>query len=341
MTLRLDVLRQDLRQAVRVLRRSPGLAAASIAFIAAGIGANATIFTLFDALLLRPLPVADRDRVVAVFTSDYSGPRYGTSSYADYLEFRQGAPALAGLAAYGPTPLALSADGGPGAQSRSNGPVERVLCDLVTDNYFDVVGLRPVLGRGFLAGEDRPGAVARVAVLGHALWQRRFGSDPGILGRHLVLSGHEFEVVGIAPPGFSGLTRGLAVDVWLPIGAKTLLQPGSNDLASRGSRSWFLMGRLREGARLPEACAARVVAAELFRTIPTTATSRARDVLPERSVRVIRRGAGWRSPCWRRPTGAVIACANLANLLLRHHAPPEMGCEGSGSRPWLPAQQPD
>jgi len=313
----LDTLRQDVSQALRVVRRSPGLAAATIAFLAVGIGANTTIFTIVDALLLRPLPVAEPERVVAVFTSDYSGPLYGASSYADYLAFREGTSALAGLAAHGPTPLALSADGS----------VERVLSELATDNYFDVVGLRPPLGRGFAAGEDRPGAVARVAVVGHALWQRRFGADPAILGRRLTLNGQQFEVVGVAPPGFSGMTRGLAVDLWLPIGAKTLLQPASNDLAARGSRSWFLLGRLRPGARLAEAQAQLdAVAAGLVRSDPEqwrdlNGDSRRVTVLPEESVRV--------HPALRPAvlgftallqcvvaTVLLIACANLANLLL-------------------------
>jgi predicted permease len=202
-----------------------------------------------------------------------------------------------------------------------------VLSDLVTDNYFDVVGLQPVLGRGFRPGEDRPGAVARVAVLGHALWQRRFGGDPGVLGRHLVFSGQEFEVVGVARPGFSGLTRGLAVDVWLPIGAKTVLQPGSNDLASRGSRSWFLVGRLRPGAELPQAQAQLdAVAAANFRAHPdywrdVKGASRRVTVVPEKSARVHPAVA----PALLAFTALLqalaalvlfVACANLANLLL-------------------------
>jgi predicted permease len=313
----LDALRQDVRHGLRVMRRSPGLTAATIVSLGVGIGANTTIFTLFDALLLRPLPVAEPGRVVAVYTSDFSGPAYGTSSFPDYLDFRQGTPALAGLTAYGPTPVALSADG----------PVERVLCELATDNYFDVVGLPLALGRGFRPGEDRPGAVARVAVLGHGLWQRRFGSDPSVLGRALTLNGQEYEVVGVAPPGFSGLTRGLGVDVWLPIGAKTLLQPASNDLAGRGSRSWFLMGRLRPGASLAEAQGQlNAVAAGAFRDHrdywrDVTGAARRVTVLPEGSARVHPSVA----PAVLGFTGLLqavavvvllIACANLANLLL-------------------------
>jgi predicted permease len=316
----MDSVRQDLLHALRLLRKSPGFTAVAVACLAIGIGANTTIFTVLNGILLRPLPVAAPREAVAVFTSDFSGSRYGASSFPDYEDFRRRADALSGLVLYSPAPVALTTKGG----------VERLFAELATANYFDVVGRPPALGRGFSTGEDRPGA-APVAVIGHGLWLRLFGGDPGVLGRAVVLGGHPFEIVGVAPAGFDGLTRGLAVDLWLPVGAKERLEPGTGDLSGRGSRSWLLLGRLRPGATLDQAQAQLdVVAADLFRAYPDPwrrleGGGRAVTVVPE-----------WRARIHPALLGPVlgflalllvvvalvllIACANLASLLLARAA---------------------
>jgi predicted permease len=310
----MDTLRQDLRQAARLLVKDPGFTAVAVLSLGLGIGANTAIFSLVNALLLRPMPVASPDEIVSVYTSDYSGPRYGVSSYPDYQDFRR-LDALAGLVAWAPTPVALSQDG----------EHQRLFAETVSANYFDVLGVRPVVGRGFVPEEDT--GPAAVAVIAHALWQGRFGGDPAVVGRTLVLNGTPFRVVGVAPPGYGGLMRGLAMDVWLPLSMQAVARPGSSDLMGRGNRGLFLTGRLKPGADRAAAQARfDALAAELHKTHPRNWT----DVQQRGRVVTLVSEAGSRIyPDVRGPVlgfvallmtvvGLVllIACANLANLLL-------------------------
>ncbi len=155
----MDALLQDLRFALRTLWRSPVFTAVAVLTLAIGIGANTTIFAFINTLLLRPpAHVRERERLVGVYTSDFSGPRYGTSSYADYIDFRQ-AGALSDLMAYTPRPLSLSV----------NGETSRVWGEEVTGNYFSVLGVVPGLGRAFLPDEDQTPGTQPVTVMSHGL----------------------------------------------------------------------------------------------------------------------------------------------------------------------------
>lgn len=192
------------RYAPRVWGRSPGFALVVVLLLAPSIGANAAPFGLLDALVDRPPPgVPASDRLVWLMNS---GP-FEKVSYPDYVDLREQAAGIADIAVYLDTHLSLTSGGEP----------ERVLGVLVSDNYFRVLGAIPVRGRAFLPEENRvPGAHA-VAVIGHELWQRRFGGDPGIIGRTIVLTGHGFVVVGVAPPGFVGTAIEHPAEVWVPI----------------------------------------------------------------------------------------------------------------------------
>jgi macrolide transport system ATP-binding/permease protein len=198
----MSMLVADVRHAARWLARSPGFTLAAVLSVGLGVGANATVFSFLNAIFLRPLPVRNPDEVVAVFTSDYSGPLYGGSSYPDYLDFRTKSDAFADLAAYTVAPMSLS------EASRT----DRVFGELITANYFELAGLQAGRGRLFSAQEEDP-AVAPAIVISDGLWHRRFGADPAAVGRELTLNGQPFTVVGVAPPGFTGMTRGLAVDL--------------------------------------------------------------------------------------------------------------------------------
>ena len=169
---------QDLRYGLRMLAKNPGFTLIAVLTLAIGIAANTTIFTVFNALLLKPMPGRDPDRLATMYTSDYSGPLYGTSSYPDYVEFRDRNDAFASLTAHTLQPLLLTEKGGS----------QRIMGGVVTANYFDTVGIGAAYGRTFLPEEEKE-ANAAVAVLGHGLWQRQFGSDPAVVGRTVRLNG--------------------------------------------------------------------------------------------------------------------------------------------------------
>ena len=202
--------RRDLVHAARLLRRNPVLTITATLSLAIGIGANTTIFTVANALLLQPpAGVVDPSRLVDI-GSTRGGAGFGPSSYPNYLDIRQRASTLDAVYAYSRFPEAMSV-GGAGLSTDS------IFGSVVTGNYFTALGAVPAVGRLFDAGDsDQPGA-SPVTVLSHGLWTRRFDKDPTIVGRTLRLNGQPFTVVGVASEGFHG-TGVRALDVWVPIG---------------------------------------------------------------------------------------------------------------------------
>ncbi|MEW5927749.1 MAG: ABC transporter permease [Gemmatimonadota bacterium] len=270
---------QDVRYGARTLLKSPVFAATAILTIALGIGATVTIFTLVNAVLLRPLPVEDPDRLVAMEEVRRTGPGGLSVSGSEfvlprYLEYREASgQVLSGLAAQGMNDVALRAGDNPDA----------VLASYVSGNYFEVLGVRSALGRAITADEDRPGAPAAVAVLGDHLWRTRFGADPGVVGRTVHLNGYPTTVVGVAPRGFGGTFVGVQTDVWLPVGLYERLNPAADPAAPRAELGLMLFGRLKPGVTPERAEAALSVAAR--RSEPAAAgdpTTRAEAVRLER-----------------------------------------------------------
>jgi predicted permease len=308
---------RDVRFAVRQLARSPGFAALAVVMVALGIAATTTIFTLVNTLFLRPPPlVRAPEQVVAVFTSDYSGPRYGYTSYLDYLDYVEAGSGVLTLGAFSPRPFGL-------ATGREN---LRVFGEMVTDNYFDVLGVPSALGAG-LTGKSGPPAAGLEAVIGYGLWQRAFGGAPDIVGRTIRVSGQSFVVAGVAPRGFSGSVRGIQSELWIPLSADPQLNPGSDDLTSRGSRGLMLVGRLASAGMVAVAQARLDVAARrLHDAFPKQWTDRrgaprAVTVVSERDARVppqFRGNVAGFLALLMSVAGLVlvICCANLANLLL-------------------------
>src|ERR1043166_2573103 len=311
----------DLRLAARSLGRSPGFLAVAVLSLALGIGANTTAFSLANALLFRPLPVPRPGELVGVFTSDYSGPAFGTSSYPDYLDLVASTRSFAGLAAPQMQPVSLSA----------RGATERRTAELVSPNYFGVLGLPPALGRGFTREEGDPAHPTPVAVLSDALWRTRFGADPGVLGQRITVSGASFTVVGVGPAGFQGVWRGLPLDLWIPISALPLVDQGQNPM-QRGSRSFLITGRLAPGGTAAHAQAELNLQAErLHREYPqqwadVRGTGRRLSLLDEPRMRILppqARGAAIAGSLLLAAVMALvllIACANLAGLLLARAA---------------------
>ena len=240
---RLDGARQDLRFAARSLLRTPGFTAAAALTLALGAGATTALFSVVDAVLLRPLPVHEPDRLVSVRVEKADGSVEDVFSWPYVRDWRSAAAPVAEVAATHYGGLSFSA----------GGEAEMVTSVDATDNYFRVLGLRPAAGRLFAPGDD---AAAPVVVLSHGFWTRRFGADPGVVGRAVRLNGQPLTVIGVAPPGFAGTLAGVRTDVFVPVGIYPLLNPGG-DLDTRGRHGWLVMfARLRAGVSVDRAGAA-------------------------------------------------------------------------------------
>ena len=252
----MDALLQDLKFALRMIARSPGITAVALVTIGIATGANATVFALVSALLLRPAPVvADPGSLVSVYTSDFSSGPYGDSSYPDFESLRADISAFSLMAAEEHDSVGVV---------RVGDLVERVRMSAVTGDYFDLLGLEPVIGRLIARADTAPGA-APAAVISHALWMRRFNADPAVLGSALTVNGSVLTIVGVAPRAFQGLTLGRATELWSPF------QPPESTPDSRGDRSLTVIARLRPGATLDEARAqVAATAARLAREYPDT-----------------------------------------------------------------------
>ncbi len=253
---------QDARYSLRLLRKSPMFTATATLSLAIGIGANATIFSIASALLLRPLPgLAEPDRLVDIGRTDTS-TRFDTTSYPNYKDIRSRMTTVQDLYAYEiePTPMSLS----------ENGNAERIYGGVVSANYFTALGMRPELGRLLRDEDDAVVGGSPVAVISHALWQRRFAGDPAIVGRSITLNGSAFTVVGVTPPGFQGSTV-MRHELWVPISMLTQAIPRMRQtmFTSRGASWLFMGGRLKPGVTVAQANAeAHAIGAALAEEFP-------------------------------------------------------------------------
>ncbi len=244
-----DLLR-DLGYAVRGARRNPGFTLAAVVSLAIPIGFNTTVFTIVDSLLFRPLPVVRPAELVDVYTSYPAGERYSTNSYQDYLDLRAENDVFTDMAAHVPMSAAV----------RGDDTASLVMGEAVTGNYFEFLGVQPVLGRMLGPEDDRPGA-ARVAVISSGLWDRAFGRDPDVVGRSFRIRSQPYLVVGVAPPGFAGMVPLLGPDLWVPmawiedVSTMTFFAAGSETRPERGQRrrQVYVKGRLRDGVTLARA----------------------------------------------------------------------------------------
>jgi predicted permease len=235
---------RDLRLAARSWRRRPGLAAAAVVTLAVALGANTALFSLVNAVLLRPLPgIAHADRLVNVHRKTADGTTFLGLSHPDYRDLRARTRALDGLAAF---------NGRGGSLGEGQGAPELVGLQLVSGNYFDVLGVTPRRGRLLGEADDGAPGASPVAVISHALWQRRFGGDPEIVGRTIRLNGFPFTVVGVGPEGFQGHFIGFPFEVWVPLAMAAQAAPGE-DLAARNSDWLELVGRLAPGRTVAQA----------------------------------------------------------------------------------------
>jgi predicted permease len=316
----LEHLRADIRYALGWLRRSPAFTLVAVASLAVGIGFNTALFSMVDALLLRPLPIERPAEIVDVYTRGADGDTYATSSYPDYLDFASQNEVFTALAGYSPAIAAMKI----GDQSRM------ALGEVVTGNYFHVLGVRAALGRTLLPDDDRPGA-PRVVALSHAAWTREYGADPSVVGRALSIRGQAYTIVGVIDRRYTGLVPMLQPEMWLPFAWVEEVEPagiqdvvpsptGNARLERRGQRWLFIKARLKPGATREQAEAnLQVIMSRLAAAHPTT--NARRPIAVAANVRVHPQ-----ADAAMRPIAAglllgvglvlLVACANVANMLL-------------------------
>jgi predicted permease len=311
----------DVRYALRGFRRSPHVAGVAIASLAFGIGFNTALFSIVDALLFRPLPVERPDRLVNVYVSNDEG-RYATCSYPDYVDLQSRGDALTGLLGFSESVDLIS---------RGDHP-RLALGEVVTGNYFPLLGVHAELGRTLMPDDDRSGA-PRVVAIADRFWRQEFGADPATVGRTLRIHGQPYTIVGVVPSTFTGMLPMVADELWTVMAQVADVEPaglidevpsptGTTRLERRGDRWIFLKGRLRPDATSERAEAElQVRMAQLAVAYPQTNRDRRLTVVPTTGVRVHPDVDRLLVPIAAGLTAIVgmvllVACGNVASLLL-------------------------
>ncbi len=314
----IETLIQDVRFGLRMLWKKPDFTLIVVLTLALGIGANTAIFTLFNALFLQPLPVADPARLMSVFGMDEKNSQidFSTISWPNFKDYRDQNDVFTGMIAFQYASLNFSGGGEP----------QWIYGMIVTGNYFDLLGVKAAIGRTFLPEEDRTPGTHPVIVLSYGAWQRRFGGDPAIVGRAIKLNGLEYTVVGVAADGFKGTDVIGGVDYWVPMMMHDQVLDGvyREGFNSRRALTLAVIGRLKSGVTEQQAeTAMRAIGRRLEQDYPKDNDKRNVTLIPlnqsppqQRSVYL--RVSGFLFAV----VGLVllIACANVANLLLARAA---------------------
>lgn len=244
----------DIRLSLRRLSQTPGFTVVTVATLALAIGANTTTFSVLNQFLLRPLPVERPGELVFLNTG-----RGISQSYPNFIDLQASNRSLSGLIAYRIQPVGLS----------HAGKNSHIWGYEASGNYFDVLGVRPILGRTFAPEDDRISSPQPVIVISYAAWQNRFAGDPNVVGKTAKMNGLDFTIIGVAPPGFSGTEMLLTAEFWAPMAMEPQIEPGNNWLNNRGTWNVWAMGRLRPGVSTQQAEAdLNAVAAELASRSP-------------------------------------------------------------------------
>jgi len=312
----MESLFADLRYAVRMLVKRPAFTLVAVLSLALGIGANATIFGVVNALLLRSLPVAEPGRLVAIYTRDAQNPAMLAAplSHFNWKDYRDQALSFSGILGYDWAPMSFA--------KRAESTV--VVGQLVSENYFDLLGIRAARGRIFTGEEaTKPGAHP-VAVVSHHFWRQQLGGDPGAVGRTITLNGSVFTVIGIAPQSFTGTDTGVQPELWVPMAMNRQIKrdPEFNWYEERRGLFVNTIGRLRPGVTLAAAQAEMTgIARRLEQEYPNDNKGRTAWLVPLPQAAVppqLREAVVGASLLLLGVVGLVllIACANVANLLL-------------------------
>ena len=230
----MDSLIKDIRYAIRGLIKRPGFVAIAVITLALGIGANTAIFSLVNTVVLRSLPVDRPSEIVSVAVRG-KDDSMSAFSYPNYKDFRDRNEVLSGLLVYRFVPLSLS----------RGGNNERIWGYEVSGNYFDVLNVKAIHGRTFLPEEDQTRLSHPVIVVGYDCWQRRFGGDPNLVGKDVLINNHQFQVIGIAPEGFKGTEFVYSPEIWLTASMMEWAEPGATWIDERSTKNFFGIGRLK------------------------------------------------------------------------------------------------
>ena len=307
----MDVLNQDVRFALRMLRKARGATLVAVLSLALGIGVNTTVFSWVRGILLNPVPGVELgDRLVTIETVTPSGEMID-ASYPDFRDYRDRSRLLDGVVAFKERPLGFGDDA----------RTERLWALMVSGNYFDVLGVKPALGR-FFAGDEQGDTfeAAPVAVLSDALWKSRFNANPGVVGQTIRLNRRSYTVIGVAPERFFGTIIGLRFDLYVPLTMQASLTGNGQWLSTRGARPLYLFARLKPDVSIEQArTEVRAIASALGQEFPRTNTGLSATML---TLANARRGAQSDLGALLRillALGAfvlLIVCANLTNLQL-------------------------
>jgi predicted permease len=314
----LDNIYQDLRFGLRMFRKNPGFTAVAVLTLALGIGANTAIFSVMNKFVVRPLPVEDPARVVSVNDATEGGQAIPFLSYPNYRDLRDRNEVTSGLVAYQPVPVSLSC----------GDHAERVWGYLVSGNYFALLGGQAAVGRLISPVDDGERGAHPVVVVSHRCWQQRFGGDPALVGRSVVVNGRSFAVIGVAPAGFAGLELSYVPEVWFPLAMGSefrSLMPGAAKrggvwMDDRKAASVCVAGRLKTGISVARAEASfKDIAAQLASEHPDENQGRTFSLSQPGVWGAF--GRGWLlgfSGALMGVAGLVLllVCTNLANLLL-------------------------
>jgi predicted permease len=305
-------LTQDLRYGLRLLTRSTGLTVVSVLTLALGIGVNTAVFSVVNSMLLRPLPVPDADNIAVVGQQLQDSTFASSFSFRDFLDYRNQAAGFSGLSGYELTLAGLSV----------GGKVERAVVTYVTGDYFNLLGVKPGLGRLILPTEGQSPGADPVIVLGYSYWKRRFNSDPDVIGKTILVNGHAVTVVGVAPKKFHGVYALVETDVYLPFSLAVTQKDSGKLWTARNERALSLVGRLKPGVGVSQAQASlNVVALRLSQQYPETNKGVTIRVFPERLSRPEPDPSGSLSfvaMVFLILAGLVllVACVNVTNILL-------------------------
>src|SRR5215813_1679955 len=312
----MENLLKDVRYGVRMLLKNPGVTLVAIITLALGIGANTAIFSGVSAFLMRPLSVPNASELIRPLEITEDRGINDEISYPDYLDYRNQSTSFAGLAAEDMAQAAIDSE----IQN------DVIWGQVVSANYFDVLQITPMMGRGFLPDEDKAVGANHVVVLSHSFWQRRLASDRNIIGKTVQLNNRAYQVIGVGPEYFVGTKYALALDFWVPISMAEELRRDPGILAERGSQWMNVIGRLKPGVSVAQASAKmNAIAARLNQAYPDNrAGSTQAKVMTEIDGRWEDVGGILKS------AGAIamaivglillIACANVANLMLARAA---------------------
>lgn len=303
---------RDLRYAARSLWKSPMFTAVAIASLALGIGVNTAVFNLVSAVLLRPLPVPNPEQLVSMYTLDRKSPGFLSCSYPNYKDYRDHNRVFSGLLLFSSLPVNLTGKGEP----------EELPAQIVSGNYFDVLGVKPILGRAFVPQEDQvPGAQA-VVVISYAFWTNRFAASRQAIGSAVNLNNHPYTIVGVAPKDFHGTNALVNPDFWLPMMMYQQVFPMADWFDRRRALLFSPIGRLKRGVSRQQAEAnMKALAAQLEQAYAKDNQGRTVVLIPlaQALINPNARGAyilGGGLALGASGLVLLIACANVGNLLL-------------------------